>query len=187
MNEVEDRFLADAWAARLRGGAEAARLLPAPPGPNLARGRAATQSSIGPFSRGRTVAEDAAGAVNGCPTGGFQFHTAEEARPWWQVDLGAPARVREIRLFNRLDSPAMAARLRDFAIETSGDGTHWMIVHVARPTDPPVGGIDGAPLCLRFPAPVPARFVRIVLRGGGVLHLDQVEVYGDAPSGGVGQ
>lgn len=188
MNEVEDRFLADVWAARLRGAAEATRLLPAPPGPNLALGRAATQSSIGPFSRGRTAAEDAAGAVNGAPTGGFQCHTAEEARPWWQVDLGAPARVHEIRLFNRLDSPAMTARLREFAIETSRDGAHWMIVHVARPTDPPVGGIDGAPLCLRFPAPVPARFVRIVLRGGGVLHLDQVEVYGEAaPPGGVGQ
>ncbi len=35
-----------------------------------------------------TTAQDAAGAVDGVKDGTYGFHTAGDATPWWQVDLG---------------------------------------------------------------------------------------------------
>ncbi len=186
LNAVEDRFLADFWADWRRRRVAPGALLPRPAWPNLARGRTATQSSIGPFSRGASPAEDAAGAVSGRITGGYQCHTDTEAAPFWQVDLGAAARVHEIRVFNRLDNPAVAARLRRFAIDTSTDGRHWLRV-CRKHDDAPVGGIDGAPFRFRAELPVPARLVRLRLTGPGALHLDQVEVYGEPAAGGSGR
>lgn len=176
---VEDRFLAEhsvrTRARRIAAGA----LLARSPWPNLALGRPARQSSVSAWSRGATTEQDAAGAVNGRITGGYQCHTDVEAAPWWQVDLGAPARVHEVRVFNRIDSAAMAARLRHFMIETSRDGRHWLAV-CRKTDDARVGGIDATPFRFLPPTPVPARFVRLRLLEAGVLHLDQVEVDGEA-------
>ena len=186
LDAVEDRFLAEFVAARRHRRLAQAALLAPPPWPNLALGRAATQSSVSPASRHPDPGRDAAGATSGRITGDYQFHTDHDADPYWQVDLGGPARIHEIRLFNRLSSPAVAERFRRFVIETSSDGARWMLV--CRKDDAaPVGGIDGNPFRFRPTAPVPARWVRIRLRRPGLLHLDQVEVYGRMiPSGGSG-
>jgi hypothetical protein len=48
---------------------------------NLAIGKPASQSSLSRWSR----PNDAQGAVNGRRTGGFGFHTDDEAAAWWRV------------------------------------------------------------------------------------------------------
>ncbi|MGH7044456.1 MAG: glycosyltransferase family 2 protein [Acetobacteraceae bacterium] len=186
MNAVEDRFLAEFWAGWRTRRIAPGLLLPRPLWPNLACGRTATQSSVGAFSLGATVEEDAAGVVSGRLTGSFQCHTDGEAAPFWQVDLGVPAQVHEIRVFNRLDNPVVAARLRRFAIDTSSDGRHWMRV-CRKSDDTPVGGMDARPFRFLPATPVPARLVRLRLTEPGALHLDQVEVYGEPAAGGSGR
>jgi hypothetical protein len=152
-------------------------LLAAPLGlVNIARGKPATQSSISQWSRWPTPEADAAGAVDGKPDGGFKFHTAMELDPWWRVDLGRPSEISEIRVFNRVDDKVMG-RIRKLTIAVSNDDVFWR--DVARKTDDSVvGGIDGAPFVWRTRGKVIARYVRVLVPGRGVLHLDQVEVYG---------
>lgn len=178
LNAQEDRSLADFWASRINRGARRATLLAAPAWANIGLGRPARQSSVSPWSRGGDPAEDAAGLVNGRISGGFQCHTANEERPWWELDLGAPARLHEIRVFNRCDDRGLAERVRACALSASADGSHWLTLH--HQSDGPVfGGADGSPLVVRTPGPVAARFVRFTLLAPANLHLDQVEVYGE--------
>jgi hypothetical protein len=64
---------------------------------NLALRKSATQSSVSEWSRRPTVEQDAAGAVNGNRNGLHKFHTGLEDNPWWQVDLGGLAVIRDGR------------------------------------------------------------------------------------------
>ncbi len=186
LNAVEDRFLAEFWAGWRARRMAPGLLLPHPAWPNLALGRPATQSSLGAPAQGASVEQDAAGAVSGRLTGAFQCHTDREAAPFWQVDLGAPARVREIHIFAGLDEVAHAEPLRRFDLDTSSDGRHWMRV-CRKSDDAPVGGIDGGAFRCVPAAPVPARFVRLRRTEPGALLLDQVKVYGELVSGGSGR
>ncbi len=122
LDAQEDRALADFWAARIKASARRATLLPAPAWDNIALRKPARQSSVSPWSRGGDPVQDAAGLVNGTISGGFQCHTANEERAWWELDLGAPARVHEIRVFNRCDDPSLAERVRACALSASADG-----------------------------------------------------------------
>lgn len=70
-------------------------------GRNVARGKTATQSST-------THDAPASRAVDGVTEGGFFVansvtHTATEADPWWEVDLGGVTPVETIVVFNRTD------------------------------------------------------------------------------------
>jgi len=136
--------------------------------PNVALGKAAKQSSLSAFSR----PNDAQGAVNGTRTGQFGFHTDLEDRPWWEVDLGRPLAIGEIRIFNRLD--VGAERSRSLNVLLSNDGVSWRTVHDQEGRV--FGGLDGRPLRI-FPAAQEAQFVRVQLTERQYLHLDQVEVY----------
>jgi hypothetical protein len=140
---------------------------------NLAWRQPAMQSST--VSTG-TLAQDAAGAVNGRICGRHQFHTAVEQDPWWQVDLGAAAGIAEIRVFNTV-VPEMRDRFRRFRISVGFDADSFVDVFTAE-TDMTVGGIDGAPFIWRPEFSAWGRFVRITALGHTCLHLDQVEVYG---------
>jgi hypothetical protein len=140
---------------------------------NLAWRQPATQSST--VCAG-TLAQDAAGAVNGRICGRHQFHTAVEQDPWWQVDLGAAAGIAEIRVFNTV-VPEMRDRFRRFRISVGFDADSFVDVFTAE-TDMTVGGIDGAPFIWRPEFSAWGRFVRITALGHTCLHLDQVEVYG---------
>lgn len=177
LNAVEDRSLADFWAERISHAARRATILPPPPWPNIALQKPARQSSVSPFSRGANAAEDAAGLVSGSVSGSYQCHTANEDRPWWEVDLGASAKVREIRIFNRCDNRVLAQRVRACVLSASPDGSHWVTLH--HQTDGPVfGGADGHPLIVRTDCAA-ARFLRFTLLSPANLHLDQIEVYGE--------
>jgi hypothetical protein len=177
LNAVEDRSLAHFWDSRLTDQARRSAIWPKPEMPNLALGKAATQSSVSEWSRSPDPAEDAAGLVNGILTGGYQCHTRHEDRPWWRVDLGSLARVHEIRVFNRCDSRTLAERVRAYEIAGSQDGGTWLTL-VRQEDGPAFGGADGNPLVLCPPSPVPARYVRFIALSHTNLHLDQVEVYG---------
>ena len=174
LNAMEFVGLRDRWR-QLRGRAANLSVVGPDRGPNLALGRAARQSSVSPWSVQPSPEADAAGAVSGAITGRYQFHTAEEDSPWWEVDLGAVVGIREIRLYNRLDVAPERARHLRFSL--SGDGVRWFdLFH--KTDDLVFGGIDGFPLRWVSESAVHGRHLRITLTERGFLHLDQVEVYG---------
>ncbi len=179
INAVEDRTLQRFWDAYTANR----RLIPAvppPPGINLSHGRPARQSSICEYSIGRTIEEDAARAVNGDLTAPYAFHTDLEAQPWWVVDLVEVCRLRQIRVFNRVENSGFAGRARTLSVHVSADAATWVTVHRHDPARN-FGGIDGHPLIIEVVG-LAARFVTLRLEEPGFFHLVQVEVYGD-PAG----
>lgn len=136
-------------------------------GRNLALGRPASQSSISPWS---LRPDEAGGPVTGPVTGRYTFHTQEEERPWWMVDLLSRQTVGSVRVFNRMDIPWRANGLE---LHVSGDGRHWQLAGTHDGTSP-FGGADGYPLTI--PVDRPVRFIRLELPGVAILHLDQVQV-----------
>lgn len=93
------------------------------------------------------------------------FMTTEEDQPFWVVDLGAPTKVHEVDVTNRLDAgQALAVPL---VVETSLDGVHY---------DPQVVR-DRAfgRLRARFPQTM-ARYVRLRVDRRSVLNLESVKV-----------
>lgn len=142
---------------------------------NVALGKPATQSSVSQWSRHQDVGTDAAGGVNGDITGSYGFHTGEDDRPWWMVDLAGRFSLSEFRIYNRLDVRHRARHLQIWLSETA---VTWSPLLAA---DPPhdFGGADGQPLRLILPEPRIARFVRLELDGRDYLHLDEVEVFGE--------
>lgn len=147
-------------------------------GPNRAAGKPALQSSICVWSRRPGRDADASGAVTGEINGFYNFHTNFEPNPWWRVDLQAPHRIGEVRIYNYLSDPGISGRSSRFWLEISLDDQHWGVVY-ERTDDTPFGGADGHPFIWRPSAETVARYVRISLRGKQWLHLDQVEVFGD--------
>ena len=78
----------------------------------------------GPRGRERGLpAADAAGGVDGVKNGKWGFHTAYEADPWWQVDLGRPMSIDRVVLFNRCDG--MAERAAHLLVLLSDDGKYF--------------------------------------------------------------
>ncbi len=149
---------------------EAADRLPRQ-GRNIALNKPATQSSLSSYS----VPDDAAGAVSGKITGSFGFHTAQEDRPWWQVDLLEPIPLAEIIVFNRIDD--CAARAYGFVLKLGDEAGRFREVYSQGGR--PFGGLDGTPARIALKGAT-ARFVRIELASGDHLHLDEVEVYAAA-------
>ncbi|MCF3948241.1 galactose-binding domain-containing protein [Acidiphilium iwatense] len=152
---------------------------------NVALRRPARQSSLSPWSIGRTIEEDAGRAVDGDRDKDMAFHTGEDDQPWWMVDLGQVCDIECIDIYNRRGVDVVRKRVCPFAIELSDDGEVW--AEVARTKErfdfgcetgrsPPwqwVGNFGHA-----------ARFVRVrVLKNPEFLHLAAVEVYGRAGTG----
>jgi hypothetical protein len=145
---------------------------------NIALNRPTRQSSVDAFSRGLSPEQDSFGAVRGFCIGTYQFHTALEECPWWDVDFGGPATVEEVRLFNRLD--AGVERSSSLALLVSDDGRTWREV-LHRMSDAPFGGMDGNPFVWSPPDRLVTRFLRVMLLAQTILHLDQVVIYGVPP------
>ena len=142
---------------------------------NLAKGKAALQSSFSPFSR----ADEALTAANGKTTGSFSFHTNHESAPWWMVDLGEIAAIGGITIYNRCDAAQDRTRFLSVELFDAAIGG-WQPVYRA---ENEFGGVGyGQPLQLSFGAsPKVARFVKIGLDKPGTLHLDQIEISGSWP------
>ncbi|MDW7694314.1 polysaccharide lyase family 7 protein [Flammeovirgaceae bacterium SG7u.111] len=89
---------------------------------NLALNGTATQSSTA-YSGAAARAID--GNTSGSWANGSVTHTANEANPWWQVDLGTTQSIGNINLFNRTNS-CCQDRLTNFTvsvINSSGNTT----------------------------------------------------------------
>ncbi len=179
-NKVYDTYLAEFWH-RATGPALDCMLRVPPeelPAPNVALNKPSWQSSIyepeGIEPAGSRVA---GGGNNGVRNGRYGFHTKMEASPWWVVDLLGSFNVLAVRLFNRLDNPAIAARANELDVLVSMDAAAWTVIY-SRVDAQPFGGADGFPAEIHVKSPTLARFIAVRLRSRGFLHLDEVEVYG---------
>ncbi|MHC4519871.1 MAG: discoidin domain-containing protein, partial [Planctomycetota bacterium] len=119
-----------------------------------------------------TPERDAAGACDGVKNGRWGFHTKREARPWWQVDLGAACNLDHLLVYNRTDIAGRAARL---IVLVSRDGKEFEQIHQHDGTVF-FGHTDGKPLKITLGG-TPARFLRLQLPGTDYFHLDEVEAY----------
>ena len=135
----------------------------------------------GPVNPAARVApeQDAAGAVDGVKDGKWGFHTGDDEKPWWQVDLQKKVALDHLLIYNRCDDVPAAARARRVQVLLSDDGRQWKQVyqHDGRVF---FGQSDGKPLRVLL-AGAQARFVRLQLPSRGYLHFDEVEVYPQAP------
>jgi hypothetical protein len=122
---------------------------------------------------GVTPEEDAAGGCDGVKTGLWGFHTANEEKPWWQVDLGSETPLDEIRLYNRCDN-GMGSRNARLIVLFSDDGTTWRQVY-QHDGAPFQGQPDKKPLVVKLDGAA-TRFLRLQLPGKSYFHLDEVEV-----------
>ncbi|MCY2995572.1 MAG: discoidin domain-containing protein [Planctomycetota bacterium] len=124
---------------------------------------------------GVTTHADAIGGVDGVKNGQWGFHTSQDAKPWWQVDLGEISALERVLVYNACHVPDRTARLK---VLLSADGQSWREVYAH---DGTVfrGTPDNKPLAVPLRGE-PARFLRIELPGPTWLHLDEVEVYGQA-------
>ena len=122
-----------------------------------------------------TPEQDAAGGCDGVKTGKWGFHTAEEANPWWQVDLGKPAALDRVVIYNRCDG-GFANRASRIMVLLSADAQSFKQAYQHDGTV--FGGQpDNHPLSVPLKGQV-ARYVRLQLPGHSYFHLDEVEVYG---------
>ncbi len=128
-----------------------------------------------PASSGSEVTreQDAAGAVDGVKDGKWGFHTADENQPWWQVDLGQPAPIERVAIWNRCDGHA--ARNARIIVSLSDDGKSFRQAHQHDGTVFQ-GFTDQKPLVVKLPG-ASARFVRLSLPEKSYFHLDEVEVF----------
>lgn len=117
---------------------------------------------------------DAAGAVDGVKNGRWGFHTADEDRPWWQVDLRQAMKLDRVVLWNRCE-PGMAERNFRIRVSVSRDGTEFEPVY-QHDGSPFMGFSDQKPLRIPLKQPA-ARYLRLQLDGKSYFHLDEVEVF----------
>ena len=179
LHEVEDRSLAEFWPRQFERAKAATIAVTRNSELPVSRGRVATQSSVSAWSEGGTPEADAIRALNGVIDGRGKFHTSLDDCPWWRVDLGEVCGISEVRLFNRMDQPAVAERANRIAIDIGFDPDRLIEVF-RRESGVPFGGVDGNPLVFAPSIPIPGRFVRVRLLEKNYLHLDQVEVHGEA-------
>jgi len=66
-----------------------------------------------PVAKGKktTPEQDAIGACDGIKDGKWGFHTENENKPWWQIDLGESTALDRIILYNRCDLAERNSRL----------------------------------------------------------------------------
>jgi hypothetical protein len=175
VNATSDATLENFWRDRAKAAWQL-NILARQSGQLISKNKNATQSSISEWSRRPTIEEDASGAVNGQIDGQWKFHTAKETCPWWQVDLGACAKIDEVRIFNTTSDTNF--RFKRFALNVSIDGESWVEIF-RKEDDQKIGGVDGEAFAWTGPGFAWARFVRITLLDENFLHLDQIEVYGE--------
>jgi hypothetical protein len=146
--------------------------------PNVALHKPASQSSLSPYSQGSTIEQDAALGNNGVITGRASFHTEQEDRPWWSVDLQAEHDIYGVRIFNRLEQETLTKRGNRFRIDLRREGAAaWQLV-LMKTDDTMFGGADGYPFVWIAPRRILARHVRIQLLTNDFLHFEEVQVFG---------
>ncbi|MGD0093686.1 MAG: discoidin domain-containing protein [Planctomycetota bacterium] len=120
-----------------------------------------------------TPEQDAAGGVDGVKDGKWGFHTENEEKPWWQVDLGASTPLDHVFLYNRCDD--CGGRNAHILVLLSDDGKTFQQAY-QNPGIVFYGFTDKKPLSAPLKGAA-ARYVRLQLPDKNYLHLDEVEVY----------
>ena len=174
---ILDPFMDIKPTSWIEASGEAARDGINPEGPNLACHRPTRQSSVYSIPTNLSAGADPVGGVSGFLTGGYQFHTALESQPWWDVDLQSATLIGEIRIFNRADE--VSERAAKFTISISLDDLTWTELY-RRDVWTSYGKTSGRPLIWQVKEPILARFVRITLIDQDFLHLDQVVIFSRA-------
>jgi hypothetical protein len=147
---------------------------------NLAIGKSTSQSSTLPGSSGPAVAVD--GNTNGDYFSGSVTHTNFDTNAWWQVDLGGPASITSVSIWNRTD--CCSDRLNDYWVFVSStpflstdtpatlqNRAATFAIHQTTAPNPstivtiPGGGMQG-------------QYVRVQLSGTNNLSLAEVQVTG---------
>lgn len=100
-------------------------------GGSLTSGATARQSSVA-YSGPAALAID--GDPNGEHAAGSVTHTATEADPWWEVDLGSEQDIASIRVWNRTDGN-LEERLRGMVVRVLDDAGE--VVWVSAPATEP--------------------------------------------------
>ena len=149
------------------------------------RGRGRPIAKRGPAPN-VTRESDAAGAVDGIINGKWGFHTQNEDKPWWQVDLGSVQPIDRVVVFNRCDGGTEARNSRILLL-LSADGKKFEQVYQHDGTVF-LGHADKKPLVVKLDGEN-ARFVRLQHPATSYFHLDEVQVYkvGDKQNVAVGR
>ncbi len=101
----------------------------------------------------------------------FAFHSpnASTSHPAVVIRLAEPAEIRHIEIQNRRN-PKFHARARDLAVWVSDDGQSWQQVwKSAQPS---------GEYAIELPAGTRGQYLKVGLEGEGILHLNQIVVYG---------
>ena len=131
---------------------------------NLAVGKPANQSSLLGVATANLAVD---GRTDGDWNHGSVTHTNLEFQPWWEVDLGTSTNIGAVVLFNRTDGAG--ERLSDFDIQFSNDHASWAVA---------TSFFGQAAARTEFPSlNMPARWVRVRLRGTNYLSLAEVQIY----------
>ncbi|MHC4543425.1 MAG: HzsA-related protein [Planctomycetota bacterium] len=128
----------------------------------------------GPVSNGKkvTVQQDAAGGCDGIKNGKWGFHTENEEKPWWQIDLGKATALGRIILYNRCN---IAERNSRIMVLASDDAKNFRQVYQHDGTTF-FGYTDKKPLVIEL-SDTEAHYIRLQLPGKSYFHLDEVEIY----------
>lgn len=102
----------------------------------------------------------------------FAFHSPNEGSkdPAVGIRLSAPAEIRHIEIQNRRN-PQFYDRAKDLAVWVSDDGESWKQVWKS---EKPAGQYS-----IDLPAGTRGKFIKVGLDGRGILHLNQIVVYGN--------
>jgi hypothetical protein len=146
---------------------------------DVAMNKTATQSST--FATPGGIAAHAVdGNVDGVYADNSVSHTNSEANAWWSVDLGSPASIQTIRVWNRSEGTNVA-RLTDFWVIVSTTPFTSPMAPATRITQPGVvwsfhdTGTAGFPS--GYSPKVTGRYVMVQLNGTNFLHMAEVQVY----------
>ncbi|OQR99686.1 regulator of chromosome condensation (RCC1) [Achlya hypogyna] len=155
---------------------------------NLALNKRCRQSSI--FNE-----QDAGRAVNGNRSGRLHActHTQYDDFPWWEVDLGQPAVIERIQVWNRIDEPIDISHPRDeftrrlfpFWILVSEvpflEGSGKEALKAGRDVSNEAKEFTENQRLTQWVLPTSesvGRYIRIHVRGRTYMHLAEVEVFG---------
>ncbi len=119
-----------------------------------------------------TSQQDAAGGCDGIKNGKWGFHTENEEKPWWQIDLGKATALGRIILYNRCD---LAERNSRLMVLISDEAKNFRQVYQHNGTTF-YGYTDKKPLVIEL-SDTEARYIRLQLPGKSYFHLDEVEIY----------
>jgi hypothetical protein len=149
---------------------------------NLALGKTATQSSTVPGVPTAAASSAVDGNTDGAFFNGSVTATNADPNAWWQVDLGVPATIGSVTVFNRTD--CCSSRLSDFWVFISN--TPFLATDTPATLQNRAGTFASHQTTtpnpsLNIPANVQGRYVRVQLSGANNLSLAEVQVSGTAP------